>query len=237
MTNTIKSVVQSFSPGKLVELFIIDLTNVGGGPTYWTNSSSDTQGAITFNGNVYLPRAIRADGFEKSTQGSLPQPTLETFADAALRAAMITYKDFIGGKLTRIKTFSRFLDGEPDADPDQIFPKEVWIFEQKMEAHKSSVKWRLSSILEQDGILLPKRVYLKETCILKYRQYVDGDFVYVPEIDGGCPYAGTNYFDANGNVTTIDKDVCGHTLPECKRRFGERNLLYFMAFPGLKDSD
>jgi len=237
MTNTIKSVAQSFSPGKLVELFIVDLTNVGGGITYWVNSSSATQGTITYDGNVYLPRAIKAEGFEKNTQGSLPQPTLETFADPGLRAAMLTYKDFIGGKLTRIKTFSRFLDGEADADPDQIFPAEVWIFEQKMEAHKALIKWRLSSILEQDGILLPKRVYLKETCILEYRQYIDGDFVYVAEIDGGCPYAGTGYYDISGNATTIDKDICAHVLPECKRRYGTNVALPFMAFPGLKDSE
>ncbi len=237
MTNTINSVAQSFSPGKLVELFIIDLTNVGGGITYWANSSSDTQGNITYDGNVYLPRAIKADGFEKNTQGSLPQPTIETFADPGLRAAMLTYHDFIGGKITRIKTFSRFLDGEPDADPDQIFPKEVWIFEQKMEAHKALIKWRLSSILEQDGILLPKRIFLKETCIFKYRQYIDDAFVYVPEADGGCPYAGTSYYDMNGNATTIDKDRCGHALPECVRRFGANTALPFMAFPGLKDSE
>ena len=237
MTTTIKEVAQSFAPGKLVELFIVDLTRIGGGLTYWTNTSSEDQAVITYDGNAYIPRAIKASGFEKNTQGSIPQPTLETFADPGLRAAMIQYKDFIGGKLTRIKTFSRFLDGEADADPDQIFPKEVWIIEQKMEANKATVKWRLSSVLDQAGVMLPKRIFLKETCILKYREYLEGEFVYVTQVNGGCPYSGESYYDLNGNVTTIDKDECGHALSECKRRLGDNATLPFLAFPGLKESE
>lgn len=92
-------------------------------------------------------------------------------------------------------------------------------------------------MLDQDGILLPKRIYLKETCILKYREYINDEFVYVPQVDGGCPYDGVSYYDLNGNATTIDKDECGHAFPQCTLRFGANATLPFLAFKGLKEYD
>jgi lambda family phage minor tail protein L len=232
MTNTIESVVQEFSPGELVELYVVDLTVLGGGVTRWANSAHAAT-AITFDGDIYTPVAIEVEGFEWNGRGAVPTPTIRLFPSDGIKAAMLAYGDLIGGKITRIKTFSRFLDGEADADPAEKFPDEVYFFEQKTQFNKNVVEWSLSSVLDQEGVMIPKVPFLKDICQLKYRRYNGVGFDYIASIDGGCPYNSANYYDVDGNVVTIDLDKCGKRLSECKRRFGDYAVLPFMAFPGI----
>jgi lambda family phage minor tail protein L len=236
MTNTIESVSQEFSPGKLVELYVVDLTALGGGVTRWANSAF-AENAIVFDGDTYTPMAIEAEGFEWNGRGAIPTPTIRLFPTDGIKAAMLAYDDLIGGKITRIKTFSRFLDGEADANPAERFPDEIYYFEQKTAFNKNVVEWTLSSTLDQEGALLPKRIFTKDICQLEYRRYNPDlspvGFDYVDEADGGCPYNGVSYFDVDGNSVTIDADQCGKRLSECKRRFGDTAVLPFLAFPGI----
>ena len=232
MTNTIESVVQEFSPGNLVELYVVDLTVFGGGVTRWANAAhSDT--AITFDGDIYAPIAIEVDGFEWNGRGAIPTPTIRIFPSDGIKAAMLAYGDFIGGKLTRIKTFSRFLDGEADANPEEHFPDEIYFFEQKTAFNKNVVEWSLSSVLDQEGVIIPKVPFLKDICQQKYRRWNGTSFDYVSAADGGCPYNGANYYDVDGNVVAMAADKCGKRLSECKRRFGDTAVLPFLAFPGI----
>lgn len=237
MAEKIKSVIQSFAPGKLVELFMFDLTPLGGPVTYWSNTVNGDN-PIVFNGNVYIPRAMEATGFEMTGSGTIPQPTVKLFADAGIRAAMIQFQDFLGAKVTRIKTFSRFLDGEPDADPDQRFPDEVYYVAQKESATKDVVSFKLMSALEVNGMKLPRRICLKDTCPLRYRKYdsARGVFVYTPVADGGCPWDGTAYFTAEDNSTpNPSQDRCGKKLNSCRLRYG-KNVLPFLGFPGIANA-
>ena len=232
MTNTIESAVQEFSPGNLVELYVVDLTVLGGGVTRWANAAhSDT--AITFDGDIYTPIAIEVEGFEWNGRGAIPTPTIRIFPSDGIKAAMLAYGDFIGGKLTRIKTFSRFLDGQPDANPDERFPDEVYFFEQKTQFNKNVVEWSLSSVLDQEGVMMPKVPFLKDICQQKYRRWNGTSFDYVPVADGGCPYNGTSYYGVDGTVVAMADDKCGKRLSECKRRFGDTAVLPFLAFPGI----
>ena len=236
MTNTIDSVVQEFSPGNLVELFVVDLTVLGGGLTRWANNAY-AGGTIIFGGDIYTPLALEAEGFEWNGKGPIPTPTIRLFPTDGIKAAMLAYDDFIGGKITRIKTFSRFLDGQPDADASEKWPDEVYFFEQKTMFNKQVVEWTLSSALDQEGVMLPRRVFLKDICQLEYRLYDDttspAGFIYTEPEDGGCPYDGASYFDEEGNSVTIDADKCGKRLSECQRRFGNNAILPYLAFPGI----
>lgn len=234
MSNSIQSVSQSFSPGKLVELYQLDLTAQGGDVTYWSNSANGNN-SIVFNGQIYLPKAMECSGFEWTGSGSIPQPTMKIFADASIRAAMVLFHDFLGAKLTRIKTFSRFLDGEPDADPDQRFPDEIYYIAQKESATKDLIVFKLMSALEISGIKLPKRICLKDTCPLKYRRYNETTrtFTYTPVEDGGCPWDGSTYYDASDTqVASASEDRCGKKLASCGLRYGN-GVLPFMGFPGI----
>jgi lambda family phage minor tail protein L len=232
MTNTIESAVQEFSPGNLVELYVVDLTVLGGGVTRWANASH-SDSSIVFDGDIYTPIAIEVEGFERNGRGTIPTPTIRIFPSDGIKAAMLAYGDFIGGKITRIKTFSRFLDGQPDANPLERFPDEVYFFEQKTQFNKNVVEWSLSSVLDQEGVMIPKVPFLKDICQLKYRRWNGTSFDYVLSADGGCTYNGANYYDVDGNVATIDADKCGKRLSECKRRFGATAVLPFLAFPGI----
>jgi len=236
MTNTIESVVQEFSPGNLVELYVVDLTVLGGGVTRWANAAH-TANAIEFDGDIYTPVSIEVEGFEWNGRGAIPTPTIRLFPTDGIKAAMLAYGDLIGGKLTRIKTFSRFLDGQPDADAAERFPDEIYYFEQKTAFNKNVVEWSLSSVLDQEGTMLPTVPFLKDNCQQKYRRYngttSPATFDYVLPIDGGCPYDGTDYYDVDGNEVTMAEDKCGKRLSECKRRFGDYAVLPFMAFPGI----
>ena len=231
-STAISEAVQSFDPGKLVELFVVDLTSLGGGVTRWANATfADTQ--ISFGGDTFLPLSMETEGFDRNGKGTIPTPTIRIFPTDGIRAAMVAYGDFIGAKITRIKTFSRFLDGQPDADSSQVFPNEVWFFEQKTAFNKEVIEWSLSSTLDQEGVVLPKRVFLKDICQLKYRYWDGSAFIYTPAADGGCPYTSSSYYDVNGTSTTASGDKCGKRLSECKRRFGNNALLPFLAFPGI----
>lgn len=232
MTNTINSVSREFSPGELVELFVVDLTVLGGGISRWANGANGSS-AIVFGGDAYTPVRIEASGFEWNGKGAIPMPTVKLFPTPGIKAALIEYNDFIGGKITRIKTFSRFLDGEPDADPTQKFPDEIYYFEQKKTFNKTIIEWSLSSTLDQEGVMLPKRIVTKDVCPLAYRFYNGSSFDYIPVIDGGCPYTGTDYYDVEGNSVSIDKDKCGKRLSECQRRFGTGVVLPYGGFPGV----
>ena len=233
MTNTIESAVQEFSPGNLVELYVVDLTVLGGGVTRWANAAHAST-AITFDGDIYTPVAIEVEGFEWNGRGAIPTPTLRIFPTDGIKAAMLAYDDFIGGKITRIKTFSRFLDGQPDANPLERFPDEVYFFEQKTQFNKNVVEWSLSSVLDQEGVMIPKVPFLKDICQQKYRRWNGASFDYVPAADGGCPYSLPNMFDVDGEqVFDEAQDKCGKRLSECKRRFGATAVLPFLAFPGI----
>jgi lambda family phage minor tail protein L len=232
MTVEITQAVQSFSPGARVELYVVDLTNLGGGITRWANAAFAAN-AITFDGEIFTPMQMEVEGFEWNGKGAIPTPSIKIMPNAGIKSAMQTYGDLIGGKITRIVTFSRFLDGQADADPSQKFPDEVYYFEQKVSANKYAIEWRLSSSLDQEGIMIPKGIVLKDVCDKKYRTWNGSSFDYVPVADGGCPYNGASYYDVNGTATTSDKDRCGKRFSECERRFGVKAVLPFGGFPGV----
>ena len=87
--------------------------------------------------------------------------------------------------------------------------------------------------MDQEGCQLPGRQFIKDYCTFIYRTYdaATGAFDYT---NASCPYTGTTYFDAQGNAMNIAMhDRCGKRLSDCKKRFGERNKLYFNGFPGI----
>ena len=235
MTNKITAVSQSLATDELVELYQVDLSKLGGGVLYLSPQTNGTT-AIAFDGNTYTPIAIEASGFEITGNSSLPTPTMKVQSTASLQAAMNTYNDFIGGKVTRIRTFKQFLDGESNADPTQHFPIDVFYIERKTLSNKNEIEWELSAILDQMGVKLPRRKILKDICTARYRYYNGTAFVYTSVKDGGCPYNGSSYFDVEGNtVTDPADDKCGKRMSECERRYGTNGKLPFFGFPGVRD--
>ena len=132
---SIKAEIQSLSPTALLEFFVLDSTNLPGGDILRFHAgTNDLMQPVTWQGQLYLPLPVEAEGFDISTKGTLPRPKMSVAnANGLLSAEVRNFNDFVGCKVTRKRTFLKYLDavnfpgGEnPDANPDQHLPDDVW---------------------------------------------------------------------------------------------------------------
>ena len=154
---------------------------------------------VVWQNNTYYPAPILTEGFETSSKGTLPQPTLsissqsETGSDqlALLKHEIRKFGDIIGAKVTRRRTFAKYLDTKNflasaslvknkrtlgqvlpvgyEPDPYAELPTEVYYIERKIAENKSTLKYQLSSIFDLEGIKLPKRMIVSDKCMWQYR--------------------------------------------------------------------
>lgn len=225
---TINSDIQSLAPGEIVELFELDLNPIGTAEVYRFHAGvNELNSDVVWDGNTYTRFPVKADGFAKSGQGALPRPKIGIANVTGLIGALARQAgDLIGAKLTRIRTFVKYLDavnfadGNPTADPNQYLDREVWFIDRKSAENKIFVEFELAAAFDVAGVMLPRRQVIQNTCPWKYR-------------GAECGYAGGPVADKNDDpVTTLAEDVCGKRLGSCKARFGQFNPLPFGGFPG-----
>lgn len=181
---------------------------------------------VIYQGDTYTALPLQASGFELNTSGQLERPSL-TFANVGLGITALTntYEDLVGASVSRIRTLTTYLDGQPAADPDAFWGPDSWVVEQKSSETKLAVTFQLAVPFDLEGRSLPGRRLLREQC----------QWIYSSEI--GCHYSGSNYWDASDNVVaTLAQDACGKRLSSCQLRFGATSRLPFGGFPGLVDS-
>lgn len=241
---TVAADKQVLLPGRRVELFELDLGIFQTGLMYRFCSSFKETGNITWKGNTYVPIPVEAQGFEVSGKGTLPTPTFKIANISLLPSSIINeFGDPIGAKVTRWVTFSDYLDGESQADPNQHFLPEIYFIERKVSQNKIFVEFELSASMDQEGRQLPARQILRDACTLRYRVYnsTTGLFDYT---EATCPWAGSDqiqggtegpFFTAAGVTTpTPSLDRCGKKLSDCKLRFQPLGIdLPFGGFPGV----
>jgi lambda family phage minor tail protein L len=218
-------------PNAIIELFELQLdTTLHGASTtyYWHNGvNAAVTGNIVFAGNTYIRLPVEATGFDYTSSGSLPRPTLRVsnlFSDITgillLVNATTPGNDLGGATVRRVRTLKKFLDGEAAADPNARFPTEVWYVDRKSNENRDLVEFELASKFDLAGVMLPKRQIIANVCQWQYR----GD---------GCGYTGSNYWNVNDQpVGTLAADVCGKRVESCKLRFGATAELPFGSFPG-----
>lgn len=173
----------------IVTLFELDLTDLDG-PIYMFHNEEVEETDIHFDGNIYTPVPIQANGFEYTGNGKSPRPTLTiSNVTGAVTALNLQYQDLVGSKFTRRRTFAKHLTQPLGLDPDnsQEFQREVYYIERKKNETKVSCEYELTSILDVEGVKVPKRQVLQNLCNWKYRSGV------------GCGYAGDPIEDKNGN--------------------------------------
>ena len=79
---------------------------------------------IFWQGKTFFPAPINAEGFEITARGVLPTPTLNITSQkeegiealSLLRRSIRKYGDIVGARVTRIRTFAKFLDKENFTD-------------------------------------------------------------------------------------------------------------------------
>ncbi len=248
--------LQEFDLGEEVALYQLDCSVLGAGaPVLLFTPSTDEGARVKFDGDTYVEAPIEAEGFDQTLEGGLPQPTLRVSNVSRLLVQHIqTYDDLLGCELTRILIFEQFLDGHAEEDATAYHRRDVYIVEAKVRQDSTAVEFLLTSPLDQEGQLLPRRSVLKRTCPRRYREL---DSVPDPEEFtnfeqmGGCPYRGATYagpvtedpYEVDGTTgpyykadntetTEPSEDECGKTLLGCIARYGQASTKPFGAFPG-----
>lgn len=223
----ITSEIQKFNPSAIMELFVVDLTSLGGSTYYFHAGKNGLNSNVVWQGNTYFPYPVVATGFDYSTNGQLPRPKM-VFSNVTgtITALVLQYADIVGAKITRKRTLAKYLDAinftgsvNANADATAEFPDEIYYIDRKTTENKNIVEFELAAAFDVTGVQLPRRQIIQNVCVWQYR-------------GAECGYAGTNYFDANDNaVGGSGHDICGKRLSSCKARFGEYAELPFGGFP------
>lgn len=228
---TIEQHVQSAALGRRVVLYQIDLTEFDLGELFLAPGTDGGQ-VVSFGGQEYSPHPIMADGFEKTVSGSLPRPKIVVAnLDNSFTALVEQNDDLQGAVVRRIRTYGRFLDSGEEPDGAAHLPIDLYQLSRKTKHTQQEIEWEMSALMDQEGVLLPGRVMVRDYCDHRYRRWNGASFDYE---NVTCPYVGTAYFDESGASTTAPFDRCSKRLSDgCKLRFGSTAVLPFRGFPGL----
>lgn len=232
----IKQESQKLDPSAILSLFTLDTSSLGGPVMYFTQSSK-AYGPVTYQTIDYDPVDVEFDGLETTGVGAFPTPKIRlTNTNGVVQALVNTYGDLNGCLVKRLRTYARFLDGEPDADANSFFGPDIYRVERKVDDNPEFIEWELSTSIDQEGTMIPGRVIIKNTCMWRYR-------FWRPELNSGaggfdyslaqCPYTGAQSYDVNDQPVTNDKDQPSRTLNCCRTRFGADQPLPFGGFPGV----
>lgn len=228
---TIRSEIQLLEQSALIELFILDFSNLPNGDILRFHAGTNKlMGSVVWQGETYQPIPIEASGFDMSTQGSAPRPKIKVAnVNGILSAEVRKFDDFVGCKVIRKRTFAKYLDAvnfpdgiNPTADPNQFIPDDAWYVERKTIETRYVVEFELSSAYDLVGVQLPNRQIIQNTCSWKYR-------------GAECGFTGGPH-DIYGFPTALEvNDGCSKSLGSCKNRFGSATAR-FGGFPGATRS-
>lgn len=229
----IRADVQKPYPGAKVTLYQLDCTPIGGAVFHFTSSVREG-GPIIFDGKIYSPIAITADGWEITSKG-FPTPTLSMGSQLfAIIAAQFNLGDLIGAQVKRIRTFEHYLDDGDMPDPSQVLPIDIYEVNRRSKTDPQTISWELRASADVENAVLPRRMATPNYCSARYRWWdpAAGAWQYT----GECPYAGAAMYSADNRVATDPtKDVCSKTLTGCILRFGVSQPIPFWGFPGARD--
>jgi len=207
----------SILPDAIVELYEIDFSNLqvnfdilsdiyginfGSEPIYRFTPMSNEGNPVYWQDKAYQPLPVKTDSFEAKSDGRLPRPNLYLAnPDGIFSKITHSNDDFANCKVTRKRTFTRFLDNKNffneinpfgTEDYNSHFPDDVYYIGRKVEENKEFVKFELVSSLELDETLVPARMVLPGYCGFTYRCSV------------GCGYQGLPIETSNGKSLRKD---------------------------------
>ncbi len=186
----------SLTPSSVITLFEIDVSalasdlNIALANDYeifrFHNNIKLINTNIIWQGNTYIAAPITAEGFEINSKGTLPSPRLGISVNdagiealAVLKETLRQLEDLVGAKVTRKKTLAKFLDAENfvegnqppgfSPDPNAEFSRDIYYIDRKIVENKSVIEFQLASILDLEGLQLPRRRILEKKCTWTYR--------------------------------------------------------------------
>lgn len=217
----------------LITLFQLDTRPISPtGQVYYFTSATDAETEIVFGGQAYAPLPMDAAGFEMTTRGAIPQPTVSVSnLFGAGNLLLDTYDGLVGAELTRLLTLRRFLDDGSSPDPAAFITRDIFIVAQKMSHNAIMIVFKLASKIDQEGVQLPRRQIVRDLCSHTYRfwNFTTGALDYSK---ASCPYTGAGFWDPFDIPTDPQHDNCSRTMTGCSRRFGG-GVLPARFFPGV----
>lgn len=239
--------LSSLTPDALIDLYEIDFSNLqsnfqmledlyginlGAEPVYRFCPMINGTNPIVWQGKSYQPLPIKMEGFEQKSDGRLPRPTMTVANPEGIFSKIIhSNQDFANCKVTRRRTYARFLDDEnfqnrnnPDetttglnpfgkADPNSHFPDDIYFINKKNQENRQYIEFELVSSLELEDSPVPARVVLSDYCSWSYRCNI------------GCVYSGLPIETIDGKDLTQYVSASSYPqkiqdVPEW-RRFGK----------------
>ena len=203
--------IQTLDPGAILDLFVLDLTALGGTVHYFHAGTNALGTSVVWQGNTYQPWPVKVDGFAWDGQGPLPRPTVSVAnVDGSIGALVRSYQDLVGAVVTLKKCLAKHLDAvnfpggvNPAADPTAHFADEVFEVEQKTAETAEAITFQLASAMDAQGVRLPRRLIQATVC-----GWTNADTAI-------CAFVAT----------------CDRRLATCKVNFGATNPLPFGGFP------
>jgi lambda family phage minor tail protein L len=215
----------------LITLWQLDTATLGG-PVFYFTSAADFDHVISWGGQEYRPLPMDAQGFELTTRGAFPTPTV-TISNlyGAGNLLLDTYKGLVGAEIVRILTLRRFLDDGETPDPLAYITRDKYVVAQKTSHTAVAIAFKLATRMDVEGTQLPRRQILRDVCGHIYRAFdpETGSFDYSRAT---CPYTGADAFDPANQPTDAAHDQCSRNLVGCQLRFPGQ-VLPARFFPGV----
>lgn len=217
--NSLNVELHKLAPSTVIELF--ELHIVDGPILYFHAGTNELRQNIVWAGNTYVYFGLQMTGMDVSANGPAPSPKVQIAnPNGYMSVLSMQYDGFSNALFLRKRTFKRFLDsvnfaaGNPEADPTQQFPLDVFKVEHKSAETKDGLEFVLATPFDAEGIQLPRRRVIANMCAWRYK-------------GAECGYTGSNYFTATDQPTeNAALDVCGKRPTSCKCRFGNAPLPY-----------
>lgn len=189
------SELNKINPSSVIELYELELT-VGlhiptGNPNnldtvfrFHAGANLNNFGQIIFNGNSYQRVAVKIEGFEDTSTGTIPRPTLTfsnlggitkdstvmTMSDFLSVVNTVTFgNDLLNAKVTRLLPLASALDnanfvgdnpfGTPSTDRLQ---DRVYYIDRKSIENRKIVQFELVSVLDMQNKRIPARIVTRD---------------------------------------------------------------------------
>lgn len=169
-SKAINAEVGKLEPDAIVELFVLDASEVGGSAMFFHAGTNQVTDVIVYQGIPYVPLPVEVKGFTFNGKGELPRPHITFSAlGGGIRALVLLYDDLVGATVIRRRVHARYLDGQPSADPACHYPDDIYTIDRKVNENRYTVEFELGTAFEVQGIMLPGRQVLADLCPFQYR--------------------------------------------------------------------
>lgn len=191
---------------------------------------NELDAAVTWKGKIYQPYPIDISGFSLEGEKQIPRPVLSISNLLPVAQELVNkYDDILGGKVTRKRTFARFLDpinfisgvnSEFDINNIVELPDTIYYIRKKNSEDIATIVFELSSPWDVEGVKLPRRIMNADVCPWKYRGVE-------------CGHTGVIFYDIKNEKTDAAGDICSKHLDSCLIRFTNGVPIPFGGFPAL----